>query len=66
MEEEETVGFIRKVILWIRSEQIEVVQVEPQLENVTAFTLFQEIPQQDPEELRLFQMDEWTQKLPIN
>jgi|688.fasta_scaffold331037_1 hypothetical protein len=55
MEEKETVGIIRKVILWIGSKQVEFVQIESQLKDVTSFTFFQEIPQQNPEKFRLFQ-----------
>ena len=65
MEEKETVGIIRKVILWIGSKQVEFVQIESQLKDVTSFTFFQEIPQQNPEEFRLFQWM-WQFKKQIN
>ena len=55
VKEEQTVGFVREIIFRIGSEQIEVVQVETQLDDITALAFLQEIPQQNSKEFRLKQ-----------
>lgn len=53
VQKEEAVGFVREIIFRVGSEQIELVQVETQLENVTALAFLQKIPEQDSKEFRL-------------